>query len=176
MGALDRHVVMVGAMGVGKSTVGGLVATQLGRPLHDQDHDLEVRWGSTGREIAALHGIAHLHRLEAELLVERLQEAPAAVITAAASTVESETCRAWLRRAGLVIWLRHPTGDLADRVARAAHRRPVSEEESGQLALRRAPLFEAVADHTLDATAAPGALAGLVIEAVSVSTPRDVTL
>ena len=46
-----RHVVLVGLMATGKSTVGELVARQLGWRLVDSDAQIEARTGLTVREI-----------------------------------------------------------------------------------------------------------------------------
>ncbi len=46
-----RHVVLVGLMGSGKTTVGRLLAARLGRPLVDSDAVIEGTTGRTVREI-----------------------------------------------------------------------------------------------------------------------------
>ena len=46
-----QHIVLVGLMGSGKTTVGTLVAGRLGWPLRDSDADIAVREGRTVREI-----------------------------------------------------------------------------------------------------------------------------
>ncbi len=43
------HLVLVGMMGVGKSTVGRIVASELGCPLFDSDDMIEER---TGRSVS----------------------------------------------------------------------------------------------------------------------------
>ena len=63
-----RHIVIMGLMGSGKTSVASALAERLGRPLRDSDVDLEVQWQRTGRTIAAEDGIAHLHELEAASL------------------------------------------------------------------------------------------------------------
>ena len=49
--ASTRHLVLVGLMGAGKSTVGAVCATRLGRPFVDTDHVVEATAGRTVREI-----------------------------------------------------------------------------------------------------------------------------
>ena len=44
---IDRHVILVGLMGAGKSTVGLLLADGLGRPFVDTDEVVEGTAGST---------------------------------------------------------------------------------------------------------------------------------
>ena len=49
--AEDRHIVLVGMMGAGKTTVGRDVAARLGRRMVDSDELIEARTGRTVREI-----------------------------------------------------------------------------------------------------------------------------
>ncbi|HUF15166.1 MAG TPA: shikimate kinase [Acidimicrobiia bacterium] len=48
-----RHVIIVGPMGVGKTTVGEHLAARLGRPFLDSDEVMEDRFGERSSEIAA---------------------------------------------------------------------------------------------------------------------------
>jgi len=51
-----RHLVLVGLMASGKTTVGQTLAARLGRPFVDNDVVLERRTGRSAREIAAADG------------------------------------------------------------------------------------------------------------------------
>jgi len=51
-----EHVLLVGMMGAGKSTVAGLVAARLGRPHVDTDGEVERAAASTVREIFSARG------------------------------------------------------------------------------------------------------------------------
>ena len=66
------HIVLVGLMGSGKSTVAAALAAALGVPLRDSDADIERDTGLTGRDIAARDGIDALHALEARHLLDAL--------------------------------------------------------------------------------------------------------
>jgi shikimate kinase len=92
-----RHIALVGLMGVGKTTVGRLLAGSLGWPLADSDGEIEAREGASVREIQRLRGAPALHELEAAVLLEQLDAPGPSVICAAASTIEDERCR---RRCG----------------------------------------------------------------------------
>ncbi|HEY4752428.1 MAG TPA: shikimate kinase, partial [Candidatus Limnocylindrales bacterium] len=67
-----RHVVLLGTMGSGKTTVGRLLAERLGRPLRDSDPEIEAATGYTAREIRDRDGPDALHDLEARLLLSTL--------------------------------------------------------------------------------------------------------
>ena len=58
----DEHVVFVGMMGVGKTTIARVVADRLGRRVFDSDAVIESRYGRTVREIFAADGEAALAR------------------------------------------------------------------------------------------------------------------
>jgi lactoylglutathione lyase len=114
-----RHIVVVGPMAVGKTTVATALAGRLGRPLRDSDADLDAERGVTGRELAAAEGVAALHRWEADHLLRSLDDPTPAVVAAAASTLDDPGCLAALR-APIVVGLTAPAAVLAARMAAAA--------------------------------------------------------
>src|SRR5438552_11350746 len=120
-----RHVVLVGLMGSGKTTVGLLLAARLGRAFVDNDVVLEARTGQTAREIAAAEGAEALHLREAEALVVALST-PAAAVVAAAAAAPLEPVAAAAMRVHEVVYLRATPMVLAARLARAPddHHRP----------------------------------------------------
>src|ERR687891_2140376 len=147
------HIVIVGAMAVGKSTVGRLLAARLHRPFRDSDDDLAATRGVTGRELAEREGVEALHRWEAEHLLRTLGDPQPMVVAAAASVVDDAACLAALR-GQFVVWLRAPAPVLARRRApegnRDDHRRRLAGTDAEQLAAGRADRFAAVADLPLD--------------------------
>ena len=147
------HIVIVGAMAVGKSTVGRLLAARLHRPFRDSDDDLAATRGVTGRELTEREGVEALHRWEAEHLLRTLGDPQPMVVAAAASVVDDAACRAALR-GQFVVWLRAPAPVLARRLAaeghRDDHRRRLAGTDAEQLAAGRADRFAAVADLPLD--------------------------
>ena len=48
-----RHIVLVGLMGAGKTTVGRRLAARLGWPWHDSDAEITASTGLTVRELSA---------------------------------------------------------------------------------------------------------------------------
>jgi shikimate kinase len=152
-GPPPTHVVLVGMMGVGKTTTGAALAARLGWPLRDCDVDLEARTGSTGAELAAGAGLDRLHELEAGILLEALTVPAPLVVTAAGSVVGSERARSELAARAKVVWLDAPVGDLVVRMASGAHRRSLDAESAAVLLAERRADLEALADLRLDARA-----------------------
>jgi shikimate kinase len=175
-----RHVVVVGSMAVGKSTVGRALAARLGRPFRDSDDDLEATRGLTGRALAGREGVEALHRWEAEHLLTALAETRPAVVAAAASVVDNPACLAALQEP-FVVWLRAPAAVLAQRMADGApaddHRRPLGDSTAvAELEARRAGRFDAVADLTIDTVAggkatSPDAIVAMILSALQPAAP-----
>ena len=141
-----HHVVVVGLMGVGKSTVGRRLAARLGWSWRDSDRDIETATGSTVRALSERDGVDAMHAVEARVLLDALQEPGHSVISAAASTIEVPVCRAAMAAPGVaVVWLRAPAEVLASRfAARDRHRPefgPSPLDVLTEQALRREPMF-----------------------------------
>lgn len=71
-----RHLVLVGLPGVGKSTVGALVAAGLGRPFVDIDAVVVRRMGMPIERIFGEFGEPRFRELEREAMTEQLGGAP----------------------------------------------------------------------------------------------------
>lgn len=169
MPSADAHVVLVGLMGAGKTSVGRVLAPLLGRVFVDNDAQLLAATGETAAQVAEADGLDRLHRLEAEVLADVLARRPGAVVAAPASTAELPGADDLLAP-HVVVWLDTEPAVIASRIDRvddrplgAVGRRQVLEEQ----AVRRRGAYERLADlhlHTGTSTAEELArqVAGLV--------------
>lgn len=141
---------LVGMMGVGKSTVGRIVAAQLDRPLYDSDEMIEARAGRTVREIWEADGEPAFRVLETEVLRDALAETEPSVIAAAGGVVLSRANREALRAEGVdVVWLLATVDVLVDRVRNGMHRPLLDDDPEGTLRTmfrEREALYREVAD------------------------------
>jgi shikimate kinase len=149
-----RHVVLVGPMGVGKTTVGRRLARELQRPFADADEQLELRAGRTIPAIFRDDGEQAFRRLESEVLADLLGRPDPLVVAAGGGVVTRPENRTLLGRRAFVVWLRASPGFLAAR-ADPAHRPLLTGETDPaatleRLVATRAPLYEEVADATID--------------------------
>jgi shikimate kinase len=146
----DQHVVLVGLMGAGKSSVGRVLADRLGRRLYDSDAVIEARTGRTVREIFEDDGEPAFRALETDVLLEALADPTPGVIAAAGGVVLAERNRAALKTArAKVVWLRAEPANLVDRVRTGVHRPALDDDPAGTLQRMqetRAPLYREVAD------------------------------
>ena len=158
-----RHLVVIGPMGVGKTTTAAALARRLGRPLADSDADIEALTGGTGRALAAAEGVSALHDLEAAVLLGALARAEPTVIAAAASTVERPVVRRALGRRAVVIRLDADAAEIRRRQGAGGHRRPMGAAEFDALARRREPMLAEVTDLRVDASRPPDEVVAQII-------------
>lgn len=153
MGDPRHHVVLVGLMGVGKSTVGRRLAKELARPFADVDEQVELRAGLAIPRIFEERGEPAFRALEADVLADLLHRAEPLVLAAGGGVVAAPANRAALAASGAyVVWLRASADFLASR-ADPTHRPLLSGDAAATLArlqVERDPLYEQVADVVVD--------------------------
>jgi shikimate kinase len=146
----SEHLVLIGMMGSGKSTIARIVGERLGRPVLDSDHLIEERTGRTVREIFATDGESVFRGLETEVLREALSSATPSVIAAAGGVVLSEENRRLLTDAAArVVWLCADPSTLVERVKGGGHRPLLDADPAGTLQrmfVERESLYREVAD------------------------------
>jgi shikimate kinase len=148
-----RRVVLIGQMGSGKTTVGGLLATRLGWPFRDNDAALETRTGRTAAAIAQDGGLERLHELERETFAELVAPDEVSIIAAPASVIEGEILNE-LDEATFVVWLQVSPAVLAAR-SEASRHRPLPSGDRHQrfenLVAERDEAYEDAADLVVEA-------------------------
>jgi len=165
------HLVLVGLMGAGKSSVGRVCAERLGRPFVDVDDLVATTAGRSVPEIFAEVGEAGFRALERTALDDVCRSPAPLVIACGGGAVVDPDNRRRARAAGLVVWLTADSATLADRVGAGAEQArrpllaggdpPVATLE--RLATLRAPAYAAAAHVTVDTA---GRTVGEVADAV----------
>ena len=148
------HVVLVGLMATGKTTIGKRLANRLDRPFVDADGELEARSGLSVRELFEKEGEAGFRRLESELLDELLAAPEPHVIATGGGVVVTPENRERLKGAGFfVVWLDADPAFLASRAADKSTRPLLDGDPVGtlkRLSSERAPWYAEVADVRID--------------------------
>jgi shikimate kinase len=172
------HVVLMGLMGAGKTTVGRALAGSLGRPFVDNDELLVRRLGRTARDVEVTAGADALHGEEANALLEALDSRVPSVVSAAAAAPLAPDVRSALA-AQLVIYLRAHPDVLASRVATDARTalRPLVDRDASELLREqfdeRDEVYTAVADLVVDVdNQTPDEVVDVISRAVAAARPR----
>jgi shikimate kinase len=147
------HLVLVGLMGAGKTTVGRLCAERLARPFVDTDELVEAATGATVADIFAAEGESGFRARERVAVADACAAPDPLVIACGGGAVLDAVNRATLKRSGRVVWLRASPAALAERVG-ADPRRPLLSDGPvptlERLAETRAAAYEDVADVAVD--------------------------
>ena len=114
---LDRPLVLVGLMGVGKSTVGRRLAKRLGLSFVDSDAEIEDASGYPPAEMFERYGESDFRDGERRL-VGRLLEGDIRVIATGGGAYVDPRTRKLLNERSITVWLDAPVEILAERTSR----------------------------------------------------------
>ncbi len=113
----DRSIVLVGLMGVGKTTVGRRLAKRLGLGFVDADEEIEQAAGLTVEEIFSRFGEDYFRDGERRVIA-RLMEGERQIIATGGGAFMNDETRALILEKAISIWLDADLETLVKRVAR----------------------------------------------------------
>jgi shikimate kinase / 3-dehydroquinate synthase len=145
VGAVDKHLALIGFMGAGKSRLGRELAKRTQRPFVDTDQEIEKRFGPIGELFE--RGEPEFRRIEEQVVVEALA-GPTAVIALGGGAVLSEATRKRLRRTAFVAWVTVDVDTAWSRVRDSGRPLARDREEFGSLFEERAVLYDVLAQGT----------------------------
>jgi shikimate kinase len=154
-----RSIVLVGMMGVGKSSVGRRLAARLSIPFVDADSEIEaVADNMTIAEIFARHGEAYFRSGEARVIARLLKNGPQVLATGGGAFMNTDT-RALIKQAGVSVWLQASLDVLLRRTSKRRGDRPLLQTDNPSETLRallaeREPIY-ALADLTVQSREVP---------------------
>lgn len=117
----SRSVVFVGLMGAGKTAIGRKVATMLGLPFTDSDHEIESVSRMTIPDLFERYGEAEFRALEQRVIVRVLESGPQVLSTGGGAFMNAQTREA-VAAYGLSVWLKADVDTLLDRVSKKQNR------------------------------------------------------
>jgi shikimate kinase/3-dehydroquinate synthase len=165
VGALGKHLALIGFMGAGKSTIGREVAERTARPFVDTDAEIERLHGPIPELFE--RGEPEFRRIEEQVVAEALA-GPPSVIALGGGAVLSEKTRARLRVHAFRVFVDVDVESAWERVRDSD--RPLARDEGDfrELFERRFPLYMEFGD-----AVAMGA-EGVVLSALRVAIPGGV--
>jgi len=157
--ARSTRVALIGLRGAGKSTLGALLAEDLGFPFVELSREIEKFAGCSISEIQALYGTNAYRRYERRALEETIQIYPEAVIATPGGLVSDPATFNQLLAHCTTVWLQADPEDHMKRVTAQGDMRPMAASKEAMEDLKgilagRAP-FYSKAEFRLDTSAAP---------------------
>lgn len=150
---IPSNIFLVGLMGAGKTTVGKVIAKNLGKTFYDTDHVIEQRTGVKIPTIFELEGESGFRKRETAML-EELSEQQNIVLATGGGAIVAPENRTILKQHGYVIYLRANVNELYLRT-RNDKNRPLLQNvdvkaKLEQLFHARNPLYTETADLIVD--------------------------
>jgi len=147
VGALGKHLALIGFMGAGKSTVGRDVAERTARPFVDTDEETERLHGPIPELFE--RGEAEFRRLEEQVVAEALA-GPPAVIALGGGAVLSEKTRQRLSAHAYTVLIEVDVDDAWERVRGSNRPLARNEEDFRRLFDSRRPIYGEAMDALAD--------------------------
>lgn len=156
MNSASRHIILIGLMGCGKTTIGRELQRTMDLIFSDTDQMIEEQEGMSIPAIFQEHGEAHFRNLETQVLRSYLSltNGRSYVISTGGGMVLRQENRELLQQMGFVVWLNADVNTLVQRVMRSDNRpllHHVNPEETlERLAVERDPLYAETAHLSID--------------------------
>ena len=147
-----RSIVLIGMMGVGKSSVGRRLSARLAIPFVDADTEIEKAAGMSIADIFSHHGEEYFRSGEARVIARLLEGGPQVLATGGGAFINPKT-RDAIRAKGVSVWLKAELDVLMRRIAKRRNDRPLLQtadpgETLRALLVEREPVY-AQADLTV---------------------------
>lgn len=173
---LDRPIILVGLMGVGKSTVGQRLAERLGLPFVDSDAEIEDAAGYPAAEVFERFGEASFRDGERRL-VARLVDGEVRIIATGGGAFIDPRTRELLNRRSITVWLDVPIDILSERTGRRDTRPLLRNSDPRatltRLAEERRPFYAEAHIHILGGTGPHAEVVDSIIAALGAYLDRE---
>lgn len=158
---------LIGMPGVGKSTVGVVLAKLVGLAFSDTDLAIQSREGDSLQGVLERNGARAFREIEREVILA--EPLAGRVVATGGSAIYSDRVMRRLRAAGPVVYLRADVDTLMERVRLNPQRGIASDSDQSyeDIYAERVPLYERHATHSVDAVGGSAdAVAALIVQAL----------
>lgn len=166
---ITRPVVLVGLMGVGKTTVGRKLASLLGRDFVDADEAIAEAARRSIPEIFETFGEAYFRDGERRVIARLMDEGHGVIATGGGAFVDPATRAAVLEK-GIAVWIDCDVDTLVERTARRGNRPLLKQGDPREiltrLAAEREPFYRQAHIRVVSETGPHADTARAILEAI----------
>lgn len=119
--SLPKTVVLIGMMGVGKTSIGRRLAKKLGVDFIDSDHEVEIAAKCSVADIFEIYGENAFRDVERRVIKRLLSDKPHVLATGGGAFTDEESCQI-IQEHGISVWLKADPETLLPRLERRDHR------------------------------------------------------
>lgn len=149
------NIFLIGPMGVGKTTIGRQLASELGLQFHDSDRELEAATGADIPWIFDVEGESGF-RVREERMIDQLSQRHGVVLATGGGAILSADSRRRLHERGTVVYLRASLRQLQQRTHKDRNRPLLQTADPAarirELMEKRDPLYRETAHMIIDTT------------------------
>lgn len=148
--ALPKTVVLIGMMGVGKTSIGRRLAKKLGVEFIDSDHEVEIAAKCSVADIFEIYGENAFRDVERRVIQRLLSDKPHVLATGGGAFTDDETCKI-IQESGISVWLKADAETLLPRLERRDHRPQFHQgdisDQLNELLEKYSPFYEKAVIH-----------------------------
>ncbi|TAJ29432.1 MAG: shikimate kinase [Nitrospirae bacterium] len=147
------NIVLIGYRGTGKSSVGQILGTRLGRALISTDAEVVRRAGLSIPEIVKQSGWDHFRDLESEVCRDLAGKDGLIIDTGGGAILRPQNVAA-LKTSGVLFWLTAEVATITERIGGDTQRPSLTgtksfTDEVAEVLRERQPKYAAAADHVI---------------------------
>ncbi len=150
---INKHIILIGPMGAGKTTVGSILAHKLGMAFFDVDNELEKKCGVSVNLIFEIEKETGFRERETQMLQELLEKPPSVIATGGGIIVTEKNRQLLHDSDAMILYLKTEVKQQLYRL-RKDKKRPLLQGENRKqklidMANIRNPMYQSLATKTI---------------------------
>ena len=133
---INQNIVLIGIMGVGKTSIGRKLAKYISMPFFDSDQEVEKSAYSTISDIYELYGETAFRETERRVIKRLLENPQPHILSTGVGSFADDEIRQIIKSTSISIWIRADIEDIVPRVTARKHRPQLQKDENPETVIR----------------------------------------